>query len=246
MNIIRIKTLHSTNVYLAELASQETLEEGTTLVAENQTAGKGQRNKSWEAEPGKNITCSILLYPEFLPLSHFFLLSEVISLGIRDTLWKYTDGISIKWPNDIYYRDQKICGILIENELSSSAYSRSIVGIGMNINQDEFRSDAPNPVSLRQVIGRTFDLDMLLMEVWNNCFFWYEELRQGNTMMIEEAYFTSLYRNKGFHSYKDKSGGFQARIERVGSNGLLYLQTKEGVSRQYTFKELEFLRGSEV
>jgi birA, biotin-[acetyl-CoA-carboxylase] ligase region len=242
MNIIRIKILPSTNSYLMEWMEKELLPEGTVVCTDNQTAGKGQRNNVWESQPGKNLTFSVLLYPQFLPLNRFFLLSEIISLGIKDTLDIYTDDISIKWPNDIYYQNKKICGILIENEVTGQCYSQSIVGIGLNVNQDVFFSDAPNPVSLKQITGKEFDLDALLQEILANCFLWYERLREGQAREIEEAYFNALYRNKGFHSYKDQSGVFEARIEKVGSDGFLCLHTDKGDSRKYAFKEVEFLR----
>jgi birA, biotin-[acetyl-CoA-carboxylase] ligase region len=242
MNIFRIKTLPSTNTYLKEWAEKELLPEGTVVCTDNQIAGKGQRNNVWESQPGKNLTFSVLLYPQFLPLNRFFLLSEIISLGIKDTLDIYTDDISIKWPNDLYYKDKKICGILIENEVTGQHYSQSIVGIGLNVNQDVFLCDAPNPVSLKQITGKIFDLNVLLKEIIDNCFSWYEKLRQGQSQEIEEAYFSSLYRNKGFHSYKDQSGVFEARIEKVGPDGFLHLYTDKGDSRKYAFKEVEFLR----
>jgi len=146
MNIITVESVASTNSYLKELAHSRTLDEGTVIVTRNQTAGKGQQGNAWESEAGKNITCSILLYPSFLPVQHFFLLSEVISLGVKETLDAYTDGITIKWPNDIYYCERKIAGILIENEITGSNISMSVAGIGVNVNQEQFLSDAPNPV----------------------------------------------------------------------------------------------------
>jgi len=238
-NRLKIESCPSTNSYLMEWAEKELLPEGTVVVTNNQTAGKGQRNNVWESQSGKNLTFSVLLHPQFLPLHQFFLLSEIISLGIKDALDIYTDGISIKWPNDIYYQNKKICGILIENEVTGQRFSQSIIGIGLNINQAEFLSNAPNPVSLKQITGKEFDLNVLLKEIIDNCFSWYEKLRQGQTQEIEEAYFNSLYRNKGFHSYRDESGTFEASIERVGPDGFLHLCTKEGNIRKYAFKEVK-------
>ncbi|MDL2322784.1 biotin--[acetyl-CoA-carboxylase] ligase [Bacteroidales bacterium OttesenSCG-928-A17] len=239
-NIIKIESCPSTNIYLKELAEKESPEEGTVVISSEQTSGRGQAGNSWESEAEKNITCSILLQPGFLPLNQFFLLSEVISLGIKDTLNKYTDAVSIKWPNDIYYQDKKICGILIENELMEQRFSRSIVGIGLNINQTEFISDAPNPTSLKQITGKEFDLEDLLIEMLNNCFFWYEKLRRNQTSEIEEAYFKALYRNDGVYFFKDSAGVFEAKIAKVGANGILHLLTKDNEIREYAFKEVKF------
>jgi birA, biotin-[acetyl-CoA-carboxylase] ligase region len=240
-NRLKIETCPSTNAYLMEWAEKELLPEGTVVVTNNQTAGKGQRNNVWESQSGKNLTFSVLLYPRFLPLNQFFLLSEIISLGIKDALDIYTDGISIKWPNDIYYQNKKICGILIENEVMGQFYSQSVIGIGLNVNQAEFLSNAPNPVSLKQITGKTFDLENILNEVLDNCFFWYDKLRQNQTKEIEEAYFKILYRNRGIHSFRDSSGPFEAEIQKVDANGRLHVLTKGHESRKYAFKEVEFL-----
>ena len=242
MNIIHIQNCSSTNIYLKELAQQEKLEEGIVVSTTRQTAGRGQQNNSWESEDGKNITFSMLLCPDFLPLNQFFLLSEAISLGIKDTLSNYTENISIKWPNDIYYKDQKVCGILIENELNGNRFSQSVVGIGLNVNQELFTSNAPNPVSLKQITGENFDLVILLDEVLRNCLNWYEKLKQGQIQIIENSYFNSLYWNKDLHSYKDSSGIFQATIEKVAPDGHLHLRIENGESRSYAFKEVEFYR----
>lgn len=240
-HIIQIDSCSSTNSYMKTWADTEFLEEGIVVITYEQASGRGQAGTSWESEPGKNLTFSILLYPDFLPLNQFFLLSEIISLGIKNTLDKYAGNISIKWPNDIYFRDKKICGILIENELTERAFSRSIVGIGLNVNQSEFRSNAPNPISLKQITGNEFDLDILLEEVLNHCFSWYEKLRLNQTKEIKEAYFKALYRNKGFYSFKDSLGIFRANIEKVGSDGLLHLLTEDSEQRSYAFKEVEFV-----
>jgi len=126
--------------------------EFTTVIAERQTAGKGQRGNSWESEDCRNITFSFVLYPTFIEARRQFILSQIVSLSIKEELDQWTEGISIKWPNDIYWNDKKICGILIENDLSGHHIGRSISGIGVNINQDVFRSNAPNPISLKRSV----------------------------------------------------------------------------------------------
>jgi len=241
MTIIRVDTLASTNDYLKELAHRQVLEEGTVVATRNQTEGKGQRGNSWESEAGMNITCSILLYPSFLPLQRYFLLSEAVSLGVKQTLDAYTGGFTIKWPNDIYHNDRKIAGILIENELTGNAYSLSVVGIGVNILQEHFRSDALRPVSLKQITGRDYDLDVLLEElalsvVWN-----YEQLKTGGAEDIIRRYHEALYRRSGLHRYEDSEGAFLARIDRVSDDGLLHLVTDQEEERTYAFKSVRFV-----
>ena len=241
MNIINIESVNSTNAFLKELAHEQILEEGTVIVTQNQTAGKGQRGNSWESEAGKNITCSLLLYPSFLPLNRYFLLSKAVSLGVKETLDAYTDEITVKWPNDIYYNERKIAGILIENELSGNRYNLSVVGIGLNINQESFLSDAPNPVSLKHITGKNYNTEAILKELVKNVFNRYKCLAAGDTENLIRMYHEALYHKTGFHRYEDKEGIFNARIERVSDDGLLHLVTDRNEERSYAFKNVRFL-----
>ena len=154
--LIVLDETDSTNRYISQLCNnpQKAVAELTTVSAEFQTAGKGQRGNSWEAEKEKNLLFSFVLYPTFLEARCQFILSQIISLSIKEELDRWSDEITIKWPNDIYWRDKKICGILIENDLSGHFIGRCISGVGININQKEFHSDAPNPVSLKQITGK--------------------------------------------------------------------------------------------
>jgi len=241
MNIITVETVASTNTYLKELAHKQILEEGTVVVAHYQTGGKGQRGNSWESEAGKNITCSIVLYPSFLPVQQNFLLAEAISLGVKETLDAYTDGITIKWPNDIYHLESKIVGILIENELTGNEYNLSVAGIGLNINQERFLSNAPNPVSLKQITGREWDTESILKEMIRNVLYRYEQLKAGDTENLVRAYHEALYRKTGFHRYEDNEGMFHARIDRVSDDGFLHLITEQNEERCYAFKSVRFV-----
>jgi len=241
MNIIHVETLASTNSYLKELAHKQVLEEGTAVVANNQTEGRGQRGNSWESEAGKNIACSILLCPSFLPVQRFFLLSEAIALGVKETLDAYIGGITLKWPNDVYYGERKLAGILIENELTGNEYSLSVAGIGLNINQERFLSNAPNPVSLKQITGREHDTETLLREMVENILCCYERLKAGDTEHIIRMYHDALYRKTGFHRYEDNEGIFYACIDRVSDDGLLHLVTDRNEERSYAFKSVRFV-----
>jgi len=241
VNIIPVETVSSTNSYLKELANKQALEEGTLIVCDNQTAGRGQQGNTWESEAGKNITCSMLLYPSFLPVWQYFLLSKAVSLGVKETLDIYTDGITVKWPNDIYYKDKKIAGILIENELTGNEYKLSIVGIGININQERFMSDAPNPVSLKQITGRNMDTEKLLKELAGNILHRYEQLKGDNTEPIVRMYHEVLYHKTGFHYFEDKDGLFAARIDGVSDDGFLHLVTDRDEERSYAFKNVRFI-----
>jgi BirA family biotin operon repressor/biotin-[acetyl-CoA-carboxylase] ligase len=240
MNIIHIETVGSTNTYLKELAHRQATEEGTVVITHNQTAGKGQRGSAWEAETGKNLTCSILLYPSFLQVQRFFLLSEAISLGVKETIDVYIDGITIKWPNDIYHHEHKIAGILIENEINGNQIGLSVAGIGVNINQEQFLSDAPNPVSFKQITGKEWDTDMLLIELIKNILYWYGQLKNGETNTLIRAYHEALYRKTGYHRFEDNKGIFNACIDRVADDGFLHLTTEKNEKRSYAFKEVRF------
>ena len=240
----RVKILASTNDYLAELCKQGKAEEFYTVIAEDQTDGKGQRGNSWESEPGKNLTFSIVLYPTAIKANKQFHLSMLASIAIIDTLTDYTDGFSIKWPNDIYWHDKKICGILIENELEGQYLSQSIIGIGLNINQTEFFSSAPNPVSLYQIIGKEIDKDEVFPKIIHALLGGYKALEDNfieASACISHLYKKFLYRKDDFHIYQDKDGTFEARIHDVGNDGYLYLEDTGNNIRKYAFKEVTYI-----
>lgn len=241
MNIINLDKTHSTNQYLQELLQNGELEEGTCVRAGFQTAGRGQQGNFWESEEGKNLTFSIVLYPDFLSIIEQFIISQIVSLAIKEVLDHYSEDISVKWPNDIYWQDKKIAGILIENSLIGNQIQHSIIGIGLNVNQETFLSDAPNPVSLKQMTNRGFDLDALLKELLNAIFKYYLKLIQGGAGGIRKQYLNCLYRKEGFHSYSDNNGIFRAKIEDVQDNGRLCLLTETGERRLYYFKEVSHI-----
>lgn len=202
MNIIRIKETDSTNTLIKTMSA---VMHGTVVVAENQTAGRGQRGNSWEAEPGMNLTFSLLLEPEHIPARRQFAISRAVALAITDCLSHWlrnsADDIAIKWPNDIYVGDRKICGILIENSLQGDRICRSIVGVGLNVNQTVFRSDAPNPVSMAQIAGFGFDLDTLLADVVTTILSYFNAEDCSEGTVSEREYAERLWRRNGFHRY---------------------------------------------
>lgn len=240
--IIHLAETQSTNSSLKELVFQEKLMEGTILSTDFQTAGRGQRGNGWESEQGKNLTFSMVLYPTSIAVHEQFILSQVVSLGIKKALDKYTDGIAIKWPNDIYWNKKKICGILIENALSENGFLHSIIGIGLNINQEHFRSDAHNPISLTQITGKNYPLDTILDEVRDYILAFYREVDLlGNYKTIQYFYAKHLFRKEGFHLYNDGEEDFEARIVEVQADGYLVLETKDDTIRKFAFKEVKYL-----
>lgn len=238
---IHIKETASTNTYLANMSS--VLPEGTVIYTTVQSAGRGQRGASWESEPGKNLTFSLLLKPKYIRPNEQFYISEAVSVGIVNVLSKYASGFSVKWPNDIYYRDKKISGILIEHSIAGNNIENTVVGIGININQKEFFSDAPNPVSLAQIIDTDTDLDVILKEIVLSIF----ELAcfDESTVFdeIHRSYLEILYRKDGaFHKFSTPAGEtFEAIITDVLPDGTLTLQDEAGDTRCYAFKEVSFI-----
>lgn len=239
--IIRLTETGSTNNYIHDLSEKETLPEGTVVIADFQSHGKGQVGNSWESEAGKNLMFSVLLHPEFVPANEQFLISQISALAVQQMLETCVKPISVKWPNDIYWQDKKICGMLIENDIAGTKLINSVIGIGININQQKFRSNAPNPVSLAQITGREYDLQEML-NIFLSCFFkLYHTLMQGTVDDIRCLYFASLYRGKGFYPFKDDHGEFEACIRDVESSGHLILSLRNGEERRYAFKEVSFV-----
>ena len=195
---------------------------------------KGQGTNSWESERGKNLLFSIFYHPEGIPANRQFVISMAISLAIADALGEQIGDVSIKWPNDIYWRNGKIGGILIENRLSGQIIRDSIIGVGINVNQQHFHSDAPNPVSLWQIHGQETDREALLHEILDRFSLYIHQ-------EIKERYKAILYRRKGFHPYSDKEGTFMATFVDVEDDGHLLLSDESGKERRYVFKEVQYI-----
>ena len=202
------------------------------VVADNQTEGRGCGTNRWESERGQNLLFSLMIHPENLPANQQFQISMAISLAIIDALGQMVGDLSIKWPNDIYWRNGKLAGILIENTLKGNLIKDSIIGVGLNVNQREFHSDAPNPVSLWQITGQETNREQLLKDILQRLDF---------KDSLKERYMKSLYRRKGFHPYTDKDGVFMAEIVGVEDDGHLLLSDDNGKKRRYAFKEVQFV-----
>ena len=236
--ILRVAETASTNSLLRELVIKESLAEGSVVVADFQTAGRGQIGNTWESEAGKNLMFSLVLYPTCIPANRQFLISQIAALSVKEALDLYADHITVKWPNDIYWKDRKICGMLIENDLSGQHLYCSVIGIGLNINQEIFRSDAPNPVSLTQITGKAYDREEVLARFLRIFFNYYFLLLQEKEEEIRTAYMAALYHGDGYYSYIDENGPFEACIHAIEPTGHLILQLHDGVRRRYAFKEV--------
>lgn len=239
--LIHISETNSTNSYLQTLCARQRVEELTTIIADYQTSGRGQRGNLWESDPEKNLLFSFVLFPRFLEARRQFLISQMVSLAIKEELDTYTTDISIKWPNDIYWREKKICGMLIENDLMGQHISQSITGIGININQELFYSSAPNPVSLLQITGMQQDVFGILRNIMLRIQSYYDLLQKDNTEFIANRYEKALFRKEGLHRYRDANGEFLARIASVEPEGKLILEDEVKTLREYLFKEVQYI-----
>ncbi len=238
----KLHSTDSTNLYIRRhIGKGDPLPDMFIVYADEQTAGRGQKGNSWESEAGKNIIFSLLCHPSFVSPAHQFILSQCIALAIAETLGEYTDDITVKWPNDIYWKNKKISGTLIECDLQGSRISNCIIGSGININQTVFLSDAPNPVSLKMITGKDYDTLSVLQQVIDRFQHYYSLAREGKDTTIAETYMRNLYRRNCFHKYEDTTGVFTAQIHSIEPSGHLVLQTPDGTLRRYEFKEVKFL-----
>jgi len=240
-SILYLDEIDSTNQHLINLIESTPTEEGTAVVCFNQTNGRGQKGNKWLSEPGKNISYSIFIKPDFIPARNQFILSQVISLATKSFLDDFTRNISIKWPNDIYWNNQKIAGILIENKLKGDLIEYSVIGIGININQEIFPAELPNPTSLRVITGEEYDLKDLINKLNHKIEISLEELSHGTEEDIQRFYVNNLYRRDGFHAYRDKEHDFSAKIRGVSALGNLILEHEDGTVKNYPFKEIAYI-----
>ena len=241
MNIHRVDRCASTSTLLISIPDAP---HGYTIVATAQDAGRGQRGNSWESEPGANLTFSTLLRPSTLAASRLFELSMLISLAIVDSIDSVLKAhgselrCAIKWPNDIYVGDRKICGILIENRLSGAAIDSVIAGIGINVNQRHFLSDAPNPVSIIQLTGRETALEPMLEDLVDDIVTRTDAYcADPDIDALRHYYMSALIRTSGSHAFEDADGRFEAHIVDVAPDGVMTLSN----GRSYHFKEVTYI-----
>lgn len=235
----------STNAVARERAAAG-VPSGHTVMAVEQTAGRGQRGNSWEAEPGANATFSIVIRPEGIGAREQFIVSQAVSLAVVDALAARGIEACVKWPNDIYVGERKICGILIENVLRGTALTVSVAGIGINVNQVVFRSDAPNPVSMAMLTGDSYEPLDIVRDVAARVLAIIADVADASGRdVLSRRYHATLWRREGYHPYFDCASGrrFDARIDGVEPSGLLHLAERDGVSHVYAFKEVKAVVG---
>ncbi|HEY0175131.1 MAG TPA: biotin--[acetyl-CoA-carboxylase] ligase [Pedobacter sp.] len=243
-NLIKLLEVDSTNNFLKRMVSNsEPLPEGTVIMADNQYAGRGQVESRWHAEPGKNLTFSILLHPSFLDLTAQFTLNMAVSVAIQNALRVLTgEGLSVKWPNDIYFGHKKIGGILIENIVAGSRIKACIIGIGINVNQEVFEPGLEERAgSICQILHHHVNLISLLTQICSHIEAAYLKLRTGKYDNLREEYLNFLYRYNVKADYRQNGQIIEGKIIDVSPRGILSLETERGIMT-YNFKEIEFVQ----
>ena len=236
-----ISETYSTNSLMKQLLARGEWPEGEEILyTDYQTAGRGQVGNTWESEEGKNILLSVLLRRPSIKIEEQFVLSEVFPLAVVEAVESIVGeiGLRIKWPNDIYYGNNKLAGILIENTLSEGQIENAILGIGLDVNQTEWHSDAPNPISLRQITGREWDRQTLIDAIVSRL---KKRLEKWNREDLKQAYMLRLFRRDEYANYADSNGMFKAAIRDIDEFGQLVLEDEKGIRRTYGFKEIKYI-----
>jgi len=240
-SVSHYEKVSSTNTVAAALLREAKPPEGTVITASFQEGGRGQAGNVWESEPGSNLLMSVILYPVMVKPWEQFIICQMISLAVHDLVRLHTADATIKWPNDIYVRDDKIAGILIENSIMGDRLGSTVAGIGLNVNQTLFRGDAPNPVSLATVTGTHHDLPLLTGQLIKLIDLRYAMVSGGESAILQQEYHDQLYRRGEWHCYLDKGGRFEGLIERVMPDGMLVVRKKTGKRSEYAFKEIDYI-----
>lgn len=242
-NIVVLNEADSTNLRMQSWLKQNRAKHGDVLYAINQYGGIGQEGNSWESKNGENLTFSIYLDPgDFLDAENVFALNKMVSLGIANYLQsKQVKGVSVKWPNDVYVGNKKIAGMLTHNQFLGAHLQGSIIGVGLNVNQSVFYSNAPNPVSLKMLTGKHYmlldELNLLLEAIKSKM---QQFLQSPESVHI--SYLSQLYGFAQKRKYKDAQGVFTAEITGVDTYGRLLLQKESGETDMYDMKAVTFLQ----
>lgn len=237
--VIFLSECHSTNDSAASILKKEPPIEGTTILTSNQMHGRGQRGNIWESQPGKNATFSVILRPTIVPANYQFQLHIISTLAVHSTLFPILGKeLKIKWPNDIFYANKKIGGILIENSLKGQNIESSIIGIGLNVNQTTFTND--KATSLLDITNQQSEVNELIEKILIHLEKYYLELKKGNLQSLKSQYLRRLYQFNQERTYETSGRSFQGTITGVTPSGLL--QVDEGqIRHEFAFKEVTHL-----
>ena len=241
MNLIKLNATESTNSYLKELRRKMVLDNFTVVFAFEQSKGRGQMNATWESEKGKNLIFSILIEWEGLKVADSFYISKIVSISIFQCLRPILEAeMTIKWPNDIMAEGQKIAGVLIENSVKKAKVSQSVIGIGLNVNQELFRN-LPQATSMKMISKKEFDLDLLLEKLINSLKKYSELLNNNEFEIIDALYLKQLFKLNQPAMYKNMSQKiFMGKIVGVSSVGLLQIELEDETIREFDLKEVQY------
>ena len=240
MKIIKLNAIDSTNSFLKELALSTTLENCTVVVAKEQKKGRGQQDSNWISEPLKNLTISAYFCNIDLEISNQKYLNFAVSLAIFDVLSNQkTKDLSIKWPNDILSANKKICGILIENTVKGRKIKNSIIGIGLNVNQEKFPDSLKNVTSLKKITNKEFDLELLLVEIIEKTEERLKMLSLKKYTNLETDYLNVLYKKNIPTMFKDSNDVlFMGKITGISFSGNLQIALEDETVKEFKIKEV--------
>jgi BirA family biotin operon repressor/biotin-[acetyl-CoA-carboxylase] ligase len=234
--------IDSTNTYLSNILGNISLPEGSVIRAVNQLHGRGQKGSAWESEEGKNLLLSFLFYPKFLDPRRVFMLNKTFALAVYDfvTIW-LKNHVSIKWPNDIYWKKKKLSGMLIENSMNGSSISHCILGVGININQKIFGKELTNAISFAIIKRKEFDLEELFNSLCSCIEVRYLQLKNGEFEKLDHDYHSILFSSGKWKIYESEGLRFKGLIKGVEENGKLMVELKNGSVKKFDLKEIKFV-----
>ncbi len=243
-NKVFLPETYSTNSYAIELLKNVNAIEGTVVYTHKQTQGKGQRGNSWASQPERNATFSLIIKPTFLKSKNTFYLSKITALALYDVLTEILNDsqfdIKIKWPNDILVNKKKIAGVLIENSILNEALHWSVIGIGLNVNQNDF-GELNAATSLNLLNGKDYVIENVMELVFSHFEKWYLRLKKGELKLIDEAYQNLLFRLNTEADFEQNGTRFKATVQGVNENGLLVLKLQDGNLKTFDIKEVSFI-----
>ncbi|MCB9223006.1 MAG: biotin--[acetyl-CoA-carboxylase] ligase [Crocinitomicaceae bacterium] len=237
-NLIQLDSVDSTNDHAAHLVRSSSVSSGTIVIAREQYSGRGQRSNVWTTEAGKNLTCSIILFPT-ISAKHSFYLNIIVSLAVRKTLEDLKIQAKIKWPNDILVNGKKIAGILVDNQLQGDKIAVSIAGLGLNVNQKHFEG-LTEATSVINELSREIELMDVFDQFYSYLDFYYNLLLESNFELLKKHYYNHLYLINEEHDFEDSNGQFTGKIIGIDENGFLQIQTESG-KRSFDIKEVKYL-----
>ncbi len=243
MKLIKFNAIDSTNTFLKDMADNMLVENYTVILAKQQTSGRGQMHTRWESEPGKNLTCSVFVTLERVPIAKQKFLNFAVALTVYNILDRFAiPNLAIKWPNDIMADGLKICGLLIENTLKGSFIVASVIGIGLNVNQDFRNNGTVKAISMKDILQTNFNLDDLVVAIMEELKVNLHRLQQQDFQELEKEYLKVLFKKNVPSMFKNaKNDIFMGKIIGVSSEGKLQIVLMDETVKEFGLKEVSLL-----